>query len=209
MKLILYKLGFLIFIAYWAITLFFVFPKNPLNLSADKGKDFFQAHFFQTWSFFAPPPNYNERVYVVLTGKKDSAVDVIELLEPLLREKHRRAPFNSYHQAVDYVLNSSLIGMETNIRTMYNILNYEKKTSQAPITDSAAKELVISKVEKSSDFMTIANYARKVLLEKKIDPASVTYQIKIVRHYTPQFADRFSGKLPEEEVTFAGNILNF
>ncbi len=209
MKLIVYKICFLVFIIYWLVTFFFVFPKNPLNVSVTSGKDFFHANFFQTWGFFAPPPNFNERVYLVTTARKDSSVDIAELLDPVFAGKHNKAPFNSYHQAIDYIMASSLAGIDSDVRMLYNIINYEKEFAGKAITDSLAKDSIIKTIEQSSAFKTLVNYARKSLLEKNIDPASVYFQIKIVRRMSPQFVDRFTKKMPEEEITFASHALNF
>ncbi len=209
MKLIVYKICFLAFIIYWVITFFFVFPKNPLNVSVTSGKEFFHANFFQTWGFFAPPPNFNERIYLVTTDKKDSSVSISEFLEPIFAGKHNKAPFNSYHQAMDYIMASSLAGIESNVRMLYNIMNYEKEFAGKTVTDSLAKDSIIKTIEQSSDFKTLVNYGRKSLLEKKIDPASVNFRIKIVRSIAPQFVDRFKKKMLEEEITFASHTLNF
>ncbi len=210
MKNVIYKIILILFCIYWTFTLFFIMPKNPLNLSVQKERDFFQANFFQRWSFFAPPPNYNQRVYFVYKNKLTSKKDIFEVIKPILDKKHSTAPFNFYYQTLDYILASSLINIEGNVRLLQDVLTHEnfKATNNLKLSDSIVTQKIVSDIEKTTDFKTLAKYAKKIALENKIYILNCTYKIKISKKYIPQFIDRNidTGK---EEISFSSHFLEF
>lgn len=63
MKKISLYLAVFVFTFYWFITLTFVSPKNYITIKLYEEEQFFNTFFFQKWSFFAPPPKHNDRLY--------------------------------------------------------------------------------------------------------------------------------------------------
>lgn len=210
MKNYIYKIILLVFCSYWLITIFFIFPKNPLNLSVQKERDYFQSNFFQRWSFFAPPPNYNQRVYFVYENKFTKKKDIFEIIKPILDKKHKTAPFNFYYQTLDYILASSLINIDGNIRLLQDVINHEnlKATGTVKLSDSMITQKLVSDIEKTADFITLIKYAQKIAKENNIDIYSVSYQIQISKISMPQFVDR-NTTLGKEEISFSSHFLNF
>ncbi len=193
---------------YWAITFFFVLPNNPLTIKAFEGKHFFQANLFQNWGFFAPPPNYDDKIYAICTDTITKEKDIIEFIEPILKAKHKQAPFNTYYQALDY-LSSSLVTMtEDNIRQINSMLEYNNTKNAVKLTTEQIRDSIIIVVENSNEFKTVINYTKKILTDKKIALENKVLQIKITRCYFPQFIDRYNKNKSREEIIFAGRLKN-
>ncbi len=211
MKVYIYKILFLLFCAYWLITLFFILPKNPLNLSVQKERDYFQANFFQRWSFFAPPPNYNQRVYFVYENKLTLKKDIFEIIKPILDKKHSTAPFNFYYQILDYVIASSLINIDGNVKLLQDVFNHEnsKVLNKKLLSDSVITQKLVSDIEKTTDFVTLSNYAKKIATENNLDIKNTSYQIQISKITMPQFVDRYLPAANKEEISFSSHFLNF
>lgn len=208
MKNIFYKLTFIVFLLYWLVTFLFVMPNNPINLSSYKANDIFQANFFQRWAFFAPPPYYNQRIYIVLVNKISQKKDIFEVLHPILEAKSKKAPFNTYQQTQDYIFSSSLINTEGNIRMLQDIFKNQNAKTSLKIPDSVVTDKLVTEIERTSDFKTFANYAKIIAANNDIKTSDVLYQIKILNIYMPQFIDRNS-KSKKEEIMFSSHFLNF
>jgi hypothetical protein len=185
-------------------------PQNPLNLNLQKGKDFFQANFYQRWAFFAPPPTYNQRLYFIFKNNNTTNIEVFEVLKPILIKKQNTAPFNFYYQTVDYILASSLINIDGNVRTLQQIFNYEKTKLSPNLQpqDSLLSQNIVSTVEKTTDFLTLCNYAKKIAINNGIEFKNSYYQIQISKINMPQFIDRNSRK-GKEEITFSSHFFKF
>lgn len=207
MKSGIYISLFLLFCCYWLITIFFVAPSNPLNISADNGREIFNTHFFQRWSFFAPPPTYNQRVYIVFKDKTTKSKDVFEVIAPIVAAKHDKAPFNEYYQKIDYILASSLINIEGNVKLLHDVFGSKSMQSLFNGKDTSAKERIVYDIEKTSDFKTLMKYARKIAEENGINKEDVSCQIIITKVYIPQFVDRKLQK-GKEEISFSSHPLN-
>ena len=189
-------------------TLFFISPNNPINLSTKGSREYFQANFFQRWAFFAPPPTYNQRVYIVFKDKNTQAKNVFEILAPILNEKHKNAPFNSSYQLVDYIIASSLINIDENLKLLQDVFDHENLQSKDKVGDSMRVEKLVNEIEKTSDFRTLSNYSKKIAEENGINTKDVYYQIQVSKIMISQFADR-EIKQGKEEITFSSHLLTF
>ncbi len=208
MKNLQYKLMLTLFIGYWLITLFFIMPNNPISINLMRGKEVFETNFFQRWAFFAPPPTFNERVYVVLMDKDSIQKNVFEIVEPILSSKSMKAPFNGQEQIFDYIFSSTISSLEQNLRTLQDIFNSAKLKGGVLISDSLNTENLLIEVEKSSDFKTLANYAKKLAINNRQDISKTSYQIQIVKNSIPQFVDK-ENKTIKSEIIFSSHFLKF
>lgn len=208
MKIVFYKLVFVVFILYWIITFLFVMPNNPINLGSQRANEIFHANFFQRWAFFAPPPFYNQRVYIIFNNKVSGKKDVFEILQPILEAKSQKAPFNTAQQIQDYIFSSSLINTEGNIRVLQDIFKNQNAKTAQKFADSVITEKLVTEVEKTTDFRTLANYSKIIAVNNGIKINEVLFQIKILNIYMPQFIDRNS-KTRKEEIMFSSHFLNF
>lgn len=171
-------------------------------------KDFFQTNFFQRWAFFAPPPTYNQRVYIVFKNKTTNYKNIFEIVAPLVKAKHDKAPFNANYQLYDYIIASSLIKIDDNLKLLQDVFNYENLKAKNKIGDSARVEKLVHDIENTSDFRTLASYSKKIALENGININDVYYQIQISKINIPQFADRKTNNA-KEEIVFSSHSLNF
>lgn len=203
----IYILPFALFCCYWLATIFFVAPPNPLNISADHGREIFNTHFFQRWSFFAPPPTYNQRVYIVFKSKSTKRKDVFEIIAPIVNAKHHKAPFNEYYQKMDYILASSLINIEGNVKLLHDVFANKSMQLHLKGKDTSVKDRIVSDIEKTSDFRTLVKYAEKIAEENRINRTDVRCQIIITKVYIPQFVDRRLQK-GKEEISFSSHPFN-
>ncbi len=204
MKSGVYIFLFSLFCCYWLATIFFVAPPNPLNISADNARELFNTHFFQRWSFFAPPPTYNQRVYIVFRNKRTKGKEVFEIIAPIVSAKHQKAPFNEYYQKMDYILASSLINIEGNVKLLHDVFASKSMQSQFRGMDTSIKERIVHDIEKTSDFRTLVKYAGKIARENRIDKNDVSCQIIITKVHIPQFVDRRLKK-GKEEISFSSH----
>lgn len=207
MKENIFKIILVIFGCYWAVTLFFIFPPNPLNIGLSNMNDRFQSVFFQRWAFFAPPPKYNSRAYIVFIDNRSAEKHVFEILEPILRKKHANAPFNTSAQIMDYIFSSSLISVDENLKTMQDAYKQKDFQEQHHLSDSVLTDRMISQIEQLPDFVTLRNYAMKIAGEQNMNLRGMSYQIQITRIDLPQFVDRKSSK-PNEKVIFSSHIFS-
>lgn len=203
---IMYKVGFFIFCIYWIVTIFFLLPDNPLSLKTATARSIFNTDFFQRWAFFAPPPNSNDRIYIIFQNKNTLAKDVFEVLSPLI-EKRTRNPFNTHYATLDYVLSSTVIDIENDVRFLGNYFEYKNSVSKNKLTDSLIQTMIISEVEKSSDFKTLLNYAKTIATSKHINVKDVFCQLQISKIFIPQYIDR-NNKTRKEQVSFRSNLLS-
>ena len=68
------------FSAYWGATFFFTMPDNYLKIKALAYDKVFQSIFYQQWSFFAPPPTYNDFLYFEFADTLSGEVQTFEVL---------------------------------------------------------------------------------------------------------------------------------
>lgn len=182
-------------------------PKNPLNITSQNTKDLFESNLFQRWSFFAPPPTFNERVYFAYKSTEYKKIDFYEILVPVLEKKSKAIPFNTYEQIQDYILASTLSNIETNMRTYQDVLNYTNNQAVVKVSDSLISNKIVEEIEKTNDFKTLINYAKLIAEKNNIDINKYSLQIQIHKISIPQFIDRYS-KTRKEEVIFSSNFHN-
>lgn len=207
MKKILTVIIILIFFTYWILTLIFTMPDNFINISFYKEELVFNSLLSQKWSFFAPPPNYNERLYFIFSSKKDSKVQIFEIIEALNIAKQKNAPFNRDEDVLDDVLSNSINGIDEGINEIHDYLNSEKKEGILK-ADSTIERISIETVQKSIDFITLKNYAKLVAKKNNINPDDYNVQIRITKKYLPKFQERNNESIKLiETIVFQSQVL--
>jgi len=176
-------------------------PKNPISINGYKINNVFQTLFFQNWSFFAPPPKYNQHIYIVVKQKK-SIKDIYEIVTPIVSNKSKLAPINNKFQILDYIIASSVINIDANIRMYKDLVahNYPK------VEDSINTLYVINQIEKTNDFKSLVKYASIIIKNQKFNLNNIEFQIQMEREYLPQFADRYSNAR-KREITFSSHFI--
>lgn len=197
----------LVFVIYWSITLVFTFPENYITISLSKESRLFHTFFFQRWGFFAPPPNYNERLYYTFIDNNTKSKSITyEVLEPLNRQNNRNKIFNYESDILDYVLSNSL----SNITETINELNkvYEFEGNKKSNSDSTHAQLISDIVVKSPQFNTIKNYAKYVASKNNVLPNYNHIIITLTIIPLPKFYQRLENVLIDEKIIFRSNEIH-
>lgn len=207
MKKILIPIIIILFSTYWITTIVFTIPENHINLSFYKQGLVFNNLFTQKWSFFAPPPNYDDRVYFIFHSKKDSSLKVYEIIESLNLAKQKNAPFNSDEDILDYVLSNSINGLDDVINEVHEYFNSEKDDGIIK-ADSTIERVTVETVQKSFYFQTLKNYSKFVATKNKINFDEYNLQIRITKKYMPKFHERNKDSIKSKEsIVFQSQLL--
>lgn len=104
-KILLVFFGFL---SYWSATIFFTMPENYLQIKALPYGKVFHTIFYQQWSFFAPPPQHNERLYYEFVNTEKQDTLLLEVLEPMQKKMREKFLSNDEESFIDYILSGSI-----------------------------------------------------------------------------------------------------
>lgn len=159
-----------IFLWYWIITIFFNLPSNPIQIQFDQANRLFQDIFFQKWSFFAPPPKGNDKLYYFFRSKTDTnRVSIYETLDVLALEKQKAAPFNANEEIGDYIVSGSVSEITEFI---YNYLQDLKvahpNQEEAKLVSIALKDSWKMRA-KILSIQTLFNYGKVVAKNNKLN----------------------------------------
>jgi hypothetical protein len=175
-------------------------PDNYLNVNKMKQNIYFDFFFFQRWSFFAPPPKSNDRLYFIFFNSRKERIAEYEVLETLGKDKQRNAPFNEREQILDYLISNCINSVKDNLRDLQNIINYKTDYEGKQISDSERLNFELKEIERTSDFKSLINYAKLILHTKELMPENPLVQIIITEIEIPQFADRMTNKRIEKTI---------
>lgn len=183
-------LGYFVFILYWITTIFFTIPENYLQIKTLKYEKVFSSILYQRWSFFAPPPQTNDRLYYEFVNHNKDTIS-IEVLKPLNDRRKKEYIFNSNSSVADYILSSSINTITDNFREGFK--NYKSKNCNDILDDECHKEFIIHyspQIEKMDDIKTLKNYGF-LIGEKKINLNKYD-KIKIILTSVniPKFSER-------------------
>ena len=183
-----------IFAIYWGITLFFVvLPEDsaPILLNYHSAIRF-NDYFYQNWGFFAPPPNYNQRLYYSFENiNNPSVVKTVEIFEKLSADSKNKYPFNDNELLLDYVIHNTAEAISTKLRNDYQNYQYD-------LCDNEDKEDCYQNFMKSLDnnFFdnqagnTLVNYGKLIAEKLKLGDK---YKLKITYATMPinKFSKRY------------------
>ncbi len=191
-----YYLFLSFFVIYWTCTLIFVSPKNFITISLFEQEQYFNMFFFQKWSFFAPPPRHNDRLYFKFESKKDSTeFFVYEVIQPLQKRKSIKAPFNSSEDILDYIISSTILSISDGLIAINESFEYEKDVNgnkkNNVTVNSQMYESKQNYIENTSSFKTLKNYGVFVANKNNVKCINEYYlTISIVQIEMPKFVDR-------------------
>lgn len=208
----------LVFISYWLITVVFTFPENFINISLDRGNQIFQLFFFQRWAFFAPPPNFDERVYFTYIDRSSGLSKTYEIIETINEEKSKKAPFNTKEDILDYIISNSVNGIQEMMYEMQEVHKHEediespsdsKDINRKHFIDSTYLTMINEVIPKTDYFKTLKNYSIVIAEKKGIRVKDCKVVIAMSRRLIPKFVDRFSVEKRKEEIFFESQPLNY
>jgi|GEM_PF-1942550 hypothetical protein len=200
---------YLVFCLYWFSTIFFTLPENYLQIKAIKYEKIFSVFLYQRWSFFAPPPKTNERLYFeYITIKKDTVL--LEVLKPLSKKRKEEFLLNSDRSVIDYVLASNIYTLSDYLRENYN--NYKFEKCNKSISDTLCNTMFLKefypKFHEYPELKSLLNYGlliknknRSTIDSEKIKLISTNVEVK-------KFNDRFKVKKEVENIVFQTKYFN-
>jgi hypothetical protein len=196
----------LAFTMYFAITVFFTSPDNFLSTSLYRYKQVFHTVFYQKWSFFAPPPNYNQRLYYEFINRKSGEMNVFEVTEPIVKAKQRKAPFNTDEEILDYIIFGSISGVTDMITELKKDKAYELYGDSNTIQlDTTIAEKIRKYTHKSFCYKTLENYAGEIAKKNITNVKDFDVRILISIVAIPKFTNRFKQNKLKEEFVFASD----
>ncbi|QKX04834.1 hypothetical protein HN014_07865 [Aquimarina sp. TRL1] len=204
----IYYTTFLVFSLYWGATIFFNAPDNYMKIKLMEEESVFKTFFYQNWSFFAPPPNTNERLYCVIYDKQDSTVaKVLELVTPIIERKVQKAPFNSKDDIMDYVISSSTVSLNNKMVSLNETVSYLE--TKDTLTEKEKENILIEGVQATGHFNTLLKYSREIALEKGIDLNKYLISLEYAKVPIPKFVDRHKKELElKEELVFKSRLFD-
>lgn len=189
-----------LFLFYGITTIIFSSPDNYVNISLIEHSENFNAFLYQRWGFFAPPPQSDDRLYYIFEKKsKKSEVIVYEVIEPLLKQKYEKAPFNSKEDLTDYLISNSIYLITDAIRTVRESFEYDSKLKNINVDEVELTKKVNKVIKSTKPFMTLLNYSKNVALNNKINYNDYNVYIKISQRKIPKFIDRNNKNIKIEE----------
>ncbi|MEW7277772.1 hypothetical protein ABW636_04175 [Aquimarina sp. 2201CG1-2-11] len=191
MKYVLYIPTILVFIVYWGFTGVFVAPDNYINISLLEESKVFNTFLFQKWGFFAPPPKSNDRLYYNFTSKNDCIkAYTFEVMEPLVKQKSRKAPFNSSEDLLDYVLSNTINSICDGLFLVNESIKDIEEVEKISLTENQKIEKGKVYVQSTNEYKTLQNYAFYVATKNGLDPDNFYVDIQMSKVDLPKFIDR-------------------
>lgn len=183
-----------VFVLYWLITIFFQLPDNPLKVEFIKENMLFETFFYQKWSFFAPPPKHDDRLYYYF--RKGENIVSFEIIALLNKVKTEKAPFNSRENILDYILSNQMHAIEASLTDFYSKYNIKD-------TENIEKFWLKFYEENKTSYniRTLLNYARIVAQENNLKFNEYEVKIVITHIDIPKFKDRHIKNIEREEKT--------
>lgn len=189
-----------LFLFYGITTLIFSSPDNFINISLIDYSDKFNTLFYQRWAFFAPPPQSNDRLYYIFEKKGNkSEITVYEVIEPLLKQKCIKAPFNSNEDLIDYLISNSIYLITDSMRVVRETFEYEAKLKNEKIDELLLTKKVNTIIEVTKPFLTLLNYSKKVAQNNNLKFEDYNVYLKITQKKIPKFIDRYKKNVKDNE----------
>ncbi len=192
-------LVFFITSVYWSCTLFFTVPENYLQIKSMQYQQLFSTFFYQQWSFFAPPPQYNDRLYYEFVNTKNDTI-VVEVMEPIQNKRQENFLTNDDESIIDYLLLNSVSNVTDAIRENYNAYSYD---SCRGTPEQECFEIFLKEFEKEmysmSELKTLSNYGKIIRKKNNLSPAFSKFKIIHTNIPVRKFSDRGKKDLVPEE----------
>ncbi len=172
------------FVYYWVFTISLVFFNKPTREAFPRQSLVYSSLFNQNWRLFSYTKKYSVQLnLVVRTINSASETDTINLAGYIMAERRKYAPFNSYEEALERLVHTTITntGEDAEKKTAQLKKEVTGKDDFFYVEQSSA---VIEKDNRNKDNLTnLENYARNALHEMDIDTKGKEFQLIIFHHY--------------------------
>ena len=140
----------------------------------------------QEWKLFEIPRNHNRKMNIVIRDKEYlQKTDTIDIVQYLIAQKKKYAPFNNYEEAQERLFSNIVNRLEGQINEKNSVL--QKKFPGKPY-DFYVQELsllVEADTLKNEPLLNIIAFGKHILEKEKINTAGKEYQLSLVYKYIP------------------------
>jgi hypothetical protein len=150
----------------------------------------FENFFFQRWSFFAPPPESNNRLYYLFTNKATGKQTAYEALAPIFEKKREKAPFNSKEEALDYILSGNITNIVDASRDLIDVSKLTFPDSSIMFHLKKAHKEINDLGLAFPAIQTLFNYGVIIAKKQNVDLDNSSVKIIITQIEMPKFIDR-------------------
>ena len=182
------------------MTLLYVSPNDPVRIHFDDEMQAFEDWAYQKWSFFAPPPQHDDRLYFAFSSRSGEAATV-EVLSGIYSRKMQNNPVNTRAQVIDYVISGTARQIADMIREVYRYRNVNALLDADPvILDELAKSGLEPGEERyGTSIRLLLRYAALVAKEQGLNPEGLQCQIALAERPKRPFSQRFNQDFPTKE----------
>ena len=154
------------FIIYWALSIVLCLPANPVKNKIVHSAPTLNKWLGNTWSFFAPPHHYNDKLYLIYASGNHN--DTLELLSLINKAKQEKIPFNQEENIMDHLVNHYVTELK---HVLYQYKSYNNLSSadssrvfyRQPAIDEAMKNN-----EFIASFQTLQKLSSSFLLSRHL-----------------------------------------
>lgn len=184
---------------YVLTTLLYVSPSNPLRIQFDAELTAFEKWAYQKWSFFAPPPRHNDRLYFAFSPKSGDGI-TFEILEGISARKQQDNPGNLKAQVVDYAVAGAARQVADVIREVYRYREvHELMDGDPAYLEDLAKMSLNPDHESGVHVRFLLRYAAMVAAEQGVEVDGLMCQMALTRIPLRPFTQRNNSEFPIEE----------
>ena len=190
-----------VFSIYWFCTIIYVLPNSYIRVKSNSLVNHMNVLVSQSWNFFAPPPDFNLRLYYRFTDQYKKP-HYFEAIQNIVTEKKKMAPFNASEEFLDYVISgsaSSILEQKTNF---FNYYNFTIKDSSTVFYSDTSNKTVNAGYLENAAYLTLINYS-KLVKEKNLSKLKIiSCKFIITGIDIPKFADRNKPNTKSQEVKY-------
>ncbi len=173
-------------LCYWAFTFGLVLFAKQVALITPSPTLLYRTFARQNWRLFAISKVYNRQMLFITRDKqKPSQSDTIDIVQYLLAEKRKYAPFNNYQDALDRILYLEMNGVESQMIKHKTALKnlYPGKPPLFYLEESSG--LVLSDSFRKNNLENIAAFGKYMMEKKNIPANGKEYQLIITHKFIP------------------------
>ncbi|MGL5279996.1 MAG: hypothetical protein ACRC8M_13175 [Cetobacterium sp.] len=200
-----------IFASWWCLNFFFNLPDTsvPIVHNYELYKKWDEI-FYQRWGFFAPAPDYNDRLYYIYTSNNNSNEFIVyEVFENLHKNRVNNYLKDDNLSTLDYIIHNTSSPIGDLLRESYEVYTLEGNCKN--LNDEDCYRNYINSIRddfnESPNILTLVNHAKMISKIKNLD--NHTLQIIIGAEELPKFQDRYSSNFKHKSYPFfKSNLYN-
>jgi hypothetical protein len=197
-----------LFIFYWLISFILAMPANPAKKIIIQKAPVLNKYLGGTWSLFAPPHTYDDRLYIIFNNANSQRKDCIEILEDIAYQKRVHAPFNQSYNIKDHLINHYVTEVKRILYQYWAAVMRETPDSGYFFYYKRSAELAKTDKEFSSALTSIRNYCNLVLKERGINIYGQVFKLFITQSPIKPFNELVRASFTPMEVPVFETVLN-